>query len=51
MMLLCTIGLWIWQRRENKKKEQGRHDHVLEGKSEAEISMLEQKHPGFRYRH
>lgn len=50
-MLLMTLGLWAWQKRENRKKEEGRHDHILEGKTPEEIAMLEQKHPGYRYRH
>lgn len=50
LILILVVGLWLWQIRQNKKKEQGRDDHILEGKSAEEIAMLGQKHPGFRYR-
>ena len=49
-MLLLTVGLWLYQIRENKRKEQGRDDHLLEGKTPEQIAMLEQDHPGFRFR-
>ncbi|SCV69351.1 BQ2448_2371 [Microbotryum intermedium] len=51
LILLLTLGLWAWQKRENKRHNEGRMDHVLEGKSDDEIAMLGQHHPGFRYRH
>ncbi|KAM0789341.1 hypothetical protein ACM66B_000173 [Microbotryomycetes sp. NB124-2] len=50
MILLLTVGLWMWQVRENKAKDNGRDDHYLEGKTPDEIALLEQQHPGFRYR-
>ncbi|KDE06483.1 hypothetical protein MVLG_03137 [Microbotryum lychnidis-dioicae p1A1 Lamole] len=50
-ILLLTLGLWAWQKRENTRRDEGRMDHVLEGKSDDEIAMLGQHHPGFRYRH
>lgn len=52
-MVQCflSIGLWYWQWRENKQKEAGRDDHYLEGKTDAEIAALGQKHPGFRYKY
>ncbi|KAK4057222.1 hypothetical protein OIO90_001717 [Microbotryomycetes sp. JL221] len=49
-ILLLTIGLWMWQNRENKAKDAGRDDHYLENRTADEIAMLEQQHPGFRYR-
>ena len=50
LILLLTISLWLWQIKENKAKEAGRDDHFLEGKTPEEIALLEQDHPGFRYR-
>lgn len=50
LIFLLSGGLWLWMIRENKKKDEGRDDARLEGLSPEEISMLGQKHPGFRYR-
>ena len=43
--------MWYFQYRENKKKEAGRDDHLLEGKTDAQAALLGQKHPGFRYKY
>ncbi|KWU44437.1 putative pantothenate transporter [Rhodotorula sp. JG-1b] len=51
LMFVLAGGLWIWQRRENKAKAAGRDDHYLEGRTQAEIADLEQKHPEFVYTH
>lgn len=50
-LLMCFISaaLVVWQKRENVKKAAGRDDHRLEGKTEEEISLLGQLHPGYRY--
>lgn len=50
LIFLLSGGLWLWMIRENKRKDEGRDDAVLEGLSPEEVSMLGQKHPGFRYR-
>ncbi|GAA5975355.1 hypothetical protein JCM11641_005950 [Rhodosporidiobolus odoratus] len=49
LMFILAGGLWAWQIKENKAKERGRDDHYLEGKTEAELATLGQRHPGFRY--
>ncbi|CEQ41985.1 SPOSA6832_03755 [Sporobolomyces salmonicolor] len=49
-ILILAAGLWAWQLRENRQKDNGRDDHNLVGKTEAEIAVLGQRHPGFRYR-
>ncbi|POY71126.1 hypothetical protein BMF94_5883 [Rhodotorula taiwanensis] len=51
LMFILAGGLIVWQKRENKAKAAGRDDHYLEGRTEAEIADLEQKHPLFRYAH
>ncbi|KAK4048227.1 hypothetical protein OIV83_004932 [Microbotryomycetes sp. JL201] len=51
IILLTSAGLWAWQARQNKLRDQGRQDHVLEGLSDKEIAELGDKHPGFRYRY
>lgn len=48
-MFFLAGGLWWYQIKENKAKDAGRDDHLLEGKNEAEITALGQSHPGFRY--
>jgi hypothetical protein len=41
--------LWWWFSRENAKREAGRRDKRLEGKTPEEINMLGDDHPEFRY--
>jgi len=48
-MFVLTAGLWAWQVRENRAKENGRDDHFLEGKTVEEIQLLGTKNPHFRY--
>lgn len=43
--LVQHIGL----RMENKRRRQGKLDHLLEGKSEEEIDMLGDHRPDFMY--
>ncbi|KAM0749138.1 MFS general substrate transporter [Meredithblackwellia eburnea MCA 4105] len=50
-MLVLASCLWVWQARENRRKEAGHHDHELEGKTTEEIEHLGIRHPGFRYEH
>ncbi|TNY19435.1 putative MFS transporter [Rhodotorula diobovata] len=49
VMLVLTAGLWTWQVRENRAKENGRDDHYLVSKTEEEIQLLGTKNPHFRY--
>ncbi|KPV77704.1 uncharacterized protein RHOBADRAFT_11949, partial [Rhodotorula graminis WP1] len=49
IMFVLTAGLWAWQVRENRAKENGRDDHYLVGKTEEEIQLLGTKNPHFRY--
>ncbi|GAA5890593.1 hypothetical protein JCM8208_004926 [Rhodotorula glutinis] len=49
IMFILTAGLWAWQVRENRAKENGRDDHHLVGKTEEEIQLLGTKNPHFRY--
>ncbi|KAM0789340.1 hypothetical protein ACM66B_000172 [Microbotryomycetes sp. NB124-2] len=51
IILFVSAGLWAWQARQNKLRDQGRHDHVLDGLSQQEIADLGDKHPNFRYRY
>ena len=48
-MFVCAGGLWLWQVRENRAKENGRDDHYLVSKTEEEIQLLGTKNPHFRY--
>ncbi|GAA5836738.1 hypothetical protein JCM11251_002713 [Rhodosporidiobolus azoricus] len=49
LMFFLAGGLWFYQVKENRAKENGRDDHILEGKTEDEIAQLGQKDPRFRY--
>ncbi|OLN96665.1 putative transporter C1039.04-like protein 1 [Colletotrichum chlorophyti] len=50
MMLLISLGGWIWMKWDNKKRGQRNIDAELAGLSAKEISDLDWKHPGFRWR-
>ncbi|GAA5844044.1 hypothetical protein JCM11251_003008 [Rhodosporidiobolus azoricus] len=49
IVFILAAGLWVWQIRENRAKENGRDDWLLEGKTKEEIAQLGQRHPAFRY--
>ncbi|EMS24265.1 hypothetical protein NBRC10512_000898 [Rhodotorula toruloides] len=49
IMLILSIAIWLWMRKENRAKENGRDDHYIEGKTDQEIADLNQKHPAFRF--
>ncbi|GAA5972824.1 hypothetical protein JCM3765_006102, partial [Sporobolomyces pararoseus] len=49
-IFVLSILLLLYQLRQNKKKEAGHDDHILEGKTADEIAILGQAHPGFRYK-
>ncbi|KPV77718.1 uncharacterized protein RHOBADRAFT_31279 [Rhodotorula graminis WP1] len=49
IMFCAAAGLWAWQVRENRAKENGRDDHYLVGKTEEEVQLLGTKNPHFRY--
>jgi MFS family permease len=46
---ILHVYVSVMLRRENKKRDQGERDHVLEGKTEAEIAKLGDYHPSYRY--
>ncbi|KAL2010808.1 hypothetical protein VTN00DRAFT_3526 [Thermoascus crustaceus] len=46
----CTYGLVsILLRRENRKRDRGERNYILEGKTEAETARLGDMHPEYRY--
>ncbi|GJN93535.1 hypothetical protein Rhopal_006592-T1 [Rhodotorula paludigena] len=47
--LVLGAGLWAWQVKENRAKERGRDDYLLEGKTEDEIAALGRRNPAWRY--
>ncbi|KAK4057223.1 hypothetical protein OIO90_001718 [Microbotryomycetes sp. JL221] len=51
IILFTAAGLWAWQIRQNKLRDQNRQDGVLEGLTSEEIAALGDKHPAFRYRY
>lgn len=50
-ILLLSLFLWWWQKKQNKISDSGKHDHRLEGLSPEEEQVLGIKHPLFRYHH
>lgn len=45
---LCGMGALLFHyKRENKRRAAGKYDHLLEGKTEAEILELAERHPDF----
>ncbi|SCV73165.1 BQ2448_7090 [Microbotryum intermedium] len=50
LLLLLTLGLWAWQTRQNKLRDEGHMDYLLEGKTKEEIAVMGTRHPGFRFR-
>ncbi|GAA6002876.1 hypothetical protein JCM10207_001878 [Rhodosporidiobolus poonsookiae] len=51
LMFFLAGALWLWQIKENRAKDNGRDDHLLEGKTAEEIALLGQRHPAFRFAH
>ncbi|CAN6636524.1 high-affinity nicotinic acid transporter [Trichomonascus vanleenenianus] len=50
LFLFCgSIALLVYCRVQNKRKADGKLDHILIGKSAEEIAILGDKHPDFRY--
>ncbi|GAA5934980.1 uncharacterized protein JCM15063_003119 [Sporobolomyces koalae] len=49
-IFILSILLLVYQMRQNKQKEAGHDDHLLDGKTADEIAVLGQKHPGFRFK-
>jgi hypothetical protein len=44
-------GALMWyNRRENRLREQGGRDYILEGKTQEEIDELGNEHPDFRFK-
>ncbi|EAU90418.2 hypothetical protein CC1G_00802 [Coprinopsis cinerea okayama7 len=46
---IMSALLALYLHRENKKRERGERDHILEGKSQEELEQLGCRHPEFRY--
>ncbi|GAA5967061.1 hypothetical protein JCM11641_000428 [Rhodosporidiobolus odoratus] len=46
---LLAVSLVLWVRWENKQREAGRRDGILEGKTEEEIKELGHRHPSYRF--
>lgn len=47
---LLALGLMWYDRRENKLRDQGGRDYVLEGKTPEKIEELGNEHPDFRFK-
>lgn len=47
---ILAAGLMWYNRRENRLREQGGRDYVLEGKTQEEINELGNEHPDFRFK-
>lgn len=43
------IGLLFWLRKENRARDEGKRDHLVEGLTPAEQDGLGVNHPSFRY--
>lgn len=52
-MLVLSLGLNIllhWHfKRQNKQRDQGLHDHLLEGKTDVEVEAMGERSPKFRF--
>ncbi len=49
MSAVIFIILWAWFRQQNKRREQGELDLIIEGMSEGEIEELGEHNPRYRY--
>lgn len=52
-MLLLSIGMFVWMKRDNRVRDEGRSkvkEEDLVGMSEVEIEDLDWRHPRFRWR-
>lgn len=47
-MIIASLGLVVYQKWENKKREQGGRDYRLQA-SEDEVATLGHLHPEYRY--
>lgn len=48
--LLIALGLLLWMKRDNAKRELRNAEEELMGMSQQEIQDLDYKHPGFRWK-
>ena len=46
---IMFAGMTVYLRSENRKRDRGEREHVLEGKSDSEIAALADNHPWYRY--
>ena len=49
-ILLLSIALLLWMKKDNKKRATKNFDAELEGLTQREIQDLDWRHPGFRWR-
>lgn len=52
-ILLLSLGLFVWMKKDNRKREEGRggvKEEDLVGMSEGEVEDLDWRHPRFRWR-
>jgi hypothetical protein len=47
---ILAAALMFYNRRENRLREQGARDYILEGKTQEEIDELGNQHPNFRFK-
>lgn len=47
--LACYAVLWAYLGMQNKRRENGEEDHLMEGKSEEEIAEMGDESPRFKY--
>ncbi|GAA5867016.1 hypothetical protein JCM8547_008410 [Rhodosporidiobolus lusitaniae] len=51
LMLILAALMWWWQIKENKARDAGRDDHMLEGRTMEELNQMGQKNPAFRFQY
>jgi len=51
IITLLVVATFFWQKWENKQREMGRRDHLLNGLSADQIALLGHRHPNFRFVH
>lgn len=51
IVTVLSVVLVLYQRNENKKRDRGKYDYRLEGRSTEQIEELGLNHPGFRFRY
>lgn len=49
-ILIIATGAWFWMKWDNKRRSERNVEEELAGMSPQEVSNLDWKHPGFRWR-